>query len=102
MSTRGAHHAPKSSRKELILSAPPIPIPPAGAPSSAPSPGSAAAATPLRIDTKESWNRANAWLDSDASSASPVAGKVKRLLDLAENVMKTQKFQVQQFLSQMI
>lgn len=77
----GAHHAPKSSRKELILSAPPVP--PAGAPSSVPSPGSAAAATPLRIDTKESWNRANAWLGSKDSATSPVASEVKRLLNLA-------------------
>ena len=77
----GAHHAPKSSRKELILSAPPTP--PAGAPSSAPSPGSAAASPPLRIDTEESWNRANAWLGSKDSATSPVASEVKRLLNLA-------------------
>ena len=79
----GAHHAPKSSRKELILSAPPVP--PAGAPSSVPSPGSAAASPPLRIDTRKSWDRANAWLDSNTSATSPVSSEVKRLLNLAMN-----------------
>lgn len=63
------------------MSAPPTP--PAGAPSSAPSPGSAAASPPLRIDTEESWNRANAWLGSKDSATSPVASEVKRLLNLA-------------------
>mgnify|MGYP001645329286 CR=1 FL=1 len=63
------------------MSAPPTP--PAGTPSSAPSPGSAAASPPLRIDTEESWNRANAWLGSKDSATSPVASDVKRLLNLA-------------------
>ena len=64
------------------MSAPP-PTPPAGA-QSAPVPASPASPA-LRINTKESWARANAWLGSPAAAAaSPgAAGEVKRLLGLA-------------------
>lgn len=65
------------------MSAPPVP--PAGAPSSAPSPGSAAAGTPLRIDTEKSWARANAWLNTPEAAAAGAKGtEVKQALDLAK------------------
>lgn len=61
------------------------PIPPAGAPSSAPSPGSAAAFPPLRIDTEKSWAKANAWLNTPEAAAAGAKGtEVKQALDLAK------------------
>ena len=62
----------------------PSPTTPGGAPSSAPSPGSAAAGAPLRIDTRESWARVNTWLGTPAAGAAGAsASEAKRLLGLA-------------------